>query len=94
MSKLESSNAGFEPARIVWAAPPDAHPNHHLWKNGRLWWVAFTIHRGHRQERIRLSLGTPDLVEARRRRDECFGQYSRAADLCISLRFVPAREVA
>ena len=19
-------------------------PNHHLWRNGRLWWVAFTVH--------------------------------------------------
>jgi hypothetical protein len=21
------------------------HPNHHLWRNGRLWWIAFTVHK-------------------------------------------------
>ena len=46
------------------------NPNHHLWKNGRLWWIAFTlIHDGWRQERIRQSLGTDNELEARRRRD-------------------------
>ena len=29
------------------------HPDHHLWRNGRLWWIAFTVHRGHQQERVR-----------------------------------------
>ena len=45
-------------------------PNHHLWRNGRLWWIAYTeIHDGWRQERVRRSLGTADVDEARRRRD-------------------------
>jgi len=35
------------------------HPDHHLWRNGRLWWIAFTIHRSDwTAERIRRSLGT------------------------------------
>ena len=47
-----------------------SNPNHHLWRNGRLWWIAFTlIHDGWRQERVRQSLGTDNLPEARRRRD-------------------------
>src|SRR6266542_3498559 len=46
-----------------------SNPNHHLWKNGRLWWIAFTlIHDGWRQERVRQSLGTDSLQDARRRR--------------------------
>ncbi len=46
-------------------------PNHHLWRNGRFWWIAYTvIIDGWRQERIRHSLKTDDLIEARRRRDE------------------------
>src|SRR4030095_17066965 len=45
------------------------NPNHHLWKNGRLWWIAFTlIHDGWRQERIRQSLGTDHPLEAPPRR--------------------------
>ncbi len=43
-------------------------PDHHLWRNGRLFWVAFTVHLpGWQKERVRLSLGTDDLLEARRR---------------------------
>ncbi len=50
-------------------APAGTDPDHHLWRNGRLWWIAFTVHRGHLQERVRFSLGTDDVAEARRKRD-------------------------
>ena len=53
------------------------NPNHHLWRNGRLWWVAFTVvYDGWRQERVRRSLGTDDLDEARGRRDDLLHQYA------------------
>ena len=56
----------------------DVNPDHHLWRNGRFWWVAFTlIHDGWRQERVRRSLGTANLDEARRHRDELLEQYAR-----------------
>lgn len=64
---------------------PVTNPNHHLWRNGRLWWVAFTvIHDGWRQERVRRSLRTADLDEARRRRDDLLQQYAT----------IPSAEVA
>jgi uncharacterized protein (DUF1684 family) len=66
-------------------------PNHHLWRNGRLWWIAFTVHRGHLQERVRFSLKTDDVAEARRRRDRALSLYATAADCQISLRFAPRR---
>ena len=54
------------------------NPNHHLWKNGRLWWLAVTLlHDGWRQERVRQSLGTDDLGEARRRRDLVLARFAR-----------------
>jgi hypothetical protein len=54
-----------------------SNPNHHLWRNGRLWWVAFTVvYDGWRQERIRRSLATADLEEARRRRDDLLHQFA------------------
>ena len=63
------------------------NPNHHLWKNGRLWWIAFTlIHDGWRQERVRQSLGTDNIKEARRRRDSIlslFGKPPIDADACL-----------
>jgi hypothetical protein len=58
-----------------------SNPNHHLWKNGRLWWIAFTlIHDGWRQERVRQSLGTDSLPEARRRRDAILGLFAKEAE--------------
>lgn len=58
--------------------------NHHLWKNGRLWWIAFTlIHDGWRQERVRQSLGTDSLLEARRRRDAILSLFTPSGPACI-----------
>jgi hypothetical protein len=66
-------------------------PNHHLWRNGRLWWIAFTVHRGPQQERVRFSLGTPDIEEARRRRDRALALFESARNCRVSLRFAPRR---
>ena len=73
----------------------DIHPDHHLWKNGRLFWVAFTVHLpGWRKERVRRSLGTTDLEEARRRRDALFAKLEKEREVRLSLRFAPAGQVA
>jgi hypothetical protein len=72
--------------------PLQTHPDHHLWRNGRLWWVAFTVHLPNWQkERVRLSLGTDDLEEARRRRDKVLLEYPQAAGVQLSLRLDPPR---
>ena len=64
------------------------HPDHHLWRNGRLWWIAFTIHKPDwTVERIRRSLGTDDLGEARRRRDLILRKYRLSGRCELSLRF-------
>jgi hypothetical protein len=70
----------------VEAERDEVDPDHHLWRNGRLWWIAFTVHRGHLQERVRFSLGTDDVGLARLRRDEAFALYHAAADCNISIR--------
>ena len=62
-------------------------PNHHLWRNGRLWWVAFTVHLPNWQkERIRTSLGTADILDARRRRDDLLSRYPEYRGCELSLR--------
>jgi hypothetical protein len=62
-------------------------PDHHLWRNGRLWWIAFTIHLpGWQKERVRTSLGTADLIEARRRRDDLLKRYPQERGCALSLR--------
>ena len=64
-----------------------ADPDHHLWRNGRLWWVAFTVHLPRwRKDRVRLSLATPDVVEARRRRDELLASYPAGNGCVLSIR--------
>jgi len=69
-------------------------PDHHLWRNGRLFWVAFTIHLpGWTKDRIRLSLGTADIVEARRRRDQLLREYPLARGCQLSLRLTGRRPV-
>jgi len=72
-------------------APDDSDPNHHLWKNGGRWWIAFTAHAGVAQERVRFSLGTTDLEVARARRDAVLRLFAEAEGLAISLRFKPSR---
>jgi hypothetical protein len=79
----------------VTARLDDVNPDHHLWRNGRFWWVAFTlIHDGWRQERVRRSLKTADISEARRRRDAIFAQYAHGEAVELSLRFAPALRAA
>lgn len=64
------------------------HPDHHLWRNGRRWWIAFTYHTAdHRKHRVRESLGTCDVAEARRRRDERLARCEREHGNHLSLRF-------
>ncbi len=71
-------------------APWARDPNHHLWLNGRLWWVAFTVHLpGAQVERVRRSLGTDDLELARARRDALLARYPEERGCTLSLRAHP-----
>ncbi|BCS34285.1 hypothetical protein TBR22_A35150 [Luteitalea sp. TBR-22] len=78
----ESTPALRRPSLQVALSPEDRRfqrlgENHHLWRNGRFWWIAYTvIIDGWRQERIRHSLKTDDLTEARVRRDEILASVS------------------
>jgi hypothetical protein len=87
----------FETGRDRSPAPrvprlPEPHPDHHLWRNGRLWWVAFTVHLPPwHKERVRLSLGTADVREARRLRDELLKRYPQVRECELSLRIVAPR---
>ncbi len=49
----------------------EENPNHHLWNNRGTWWCHFTLHKpDYTAERVRVSLQTSDVEEARCRRDE------------------------
>ena len=58
----------------------DANPDHHLWNNNGTWWCHYTLHRGPRKQRCRISLGTHDVGEAREQRDELFASLQRLID--------------
>ncbi len=56
--------------------PAQGNPNHHLWNNRGTWWCHFTLHReDYTAERVRVSLRTRDLAEARLRRDALLRLY-------------------
>jgi hypothetical protein len=49
------------------------NPDHHLWNNHGIWWLHYTLHLpDHTKKRVRKSLGTRDLDQARERHDELF----------------------
>jgi hypothetical protein len=49
--------------------------NHHLWQNNGTWWCHFTVHLANfTKQRVRRSLKTCDLVQARERRDALLTQ--------------------
>lgn len=51
------------------------NPNNHLWNNNGTWWVHYTEHLPDwTKRRVRRSLGTRDVTEARRRRDAILRQ--------------------
>jgi len=51
--------------------------NHHLWPNGRVWWLHYTIHLpNYTKRRIRRSLKTANLSVARQRRDAMLAEYT------------------
>ena len=53
------------------------NPNHHLWNNHGTWFLHYTVHpTPFTKERIRRSLGTKDIHEARERRDAFFSHVA------------------
>jgi hypothetical protein len=46
------------------------NPNHHLWNNHGTWWTHYTVHLpDYTKRRVRVSLETTEVNEARSRRD-------------------------
>ncbi len=51
--------------------------NHHLWNNNGTWFIHYTVHRpDFTKARIRFSLRTHSLSEARRRRDRILSRLA------------------
>lgn len=56
------------------------NPDHHLWNNHGTWWLHCTVHLpGYTSARVRHSLKTCDLLEARRKRDLLFSRLEGSA---------------
>ena len=82
-----------DPDALIPPLPPGARlsprgrrqqPNHHLWRNGTIWWFHATFHLpGYLKERVRFPLETAEVEEARARRDfilEAIGSRPRDQD--------------
>jgi len=55
--------------------------SHHLWCNNGTWWVHYTVHFDQRKRRVRRSLHTRSLAEARLRRDALLLRITSEGDL-------------
>ncbi|MEA3208794.1 MAG: hypothetical protein QOE70_1851 [Chthoniobacter sp.] len=56
-----------------------ANPNHHLWNNNGTWFIHYVVHPTPiTKERVRHSLRTKSLEEARVRRDALFASSGLA----------------
>ena len=52
------------------------NPDHHLWNNNGTWFVHYTVYPDRvTKQRVRHSLGTRSIDEARRRRDNLFEKW-------------------
>lgn len=72
----ENSSPRIGPGKIS-SRNTGENEDHHLWNNRGTWWCHFTLHRpDYTSERIRVSLRTKDIDEARSRRDELFHALS------------------
>lgn len=57
-----------------------ANPNHHLWNNNGVWFMHYTVFPTPlTKDRVRRSLGTRNLEEARRLRDSILAQLLQTA---------------
>ena len=75
MNNLKSSQGEEIALRI-----DESNLNHHLWNNNGTWWIHYTIYPTPvTVERIRRSLKTKSLPEARNRRDEILDELLNQA---------------
>lgn len=76
-----------EHVKAILAECRQANPNHHLWNNNGTWWFHCTVHRpDYTKERVRSSLATTDLTEAKRRRDRMLSELAARNDVELSIR--------
>lgn len=74
-------NAG----KIELAVRINGHPNHHIWDNNGTWFFHGTVHPTPvTKERVRFSLRTKDLGEARRRRDRVLSRGRHGLPLAFA----------
>ena len=66
--------------RISFRHKPE-NPKHHLWNNNGTWWCHLTVHLpDFKKERLRISLQTRDLEEARLFRDSLLALFGLRAN--------------
>ena len=64
------------PAMHLVSRQTKSHPNHHLTNNNGTWWCQITIHQGPFSRRLRFSLRTGNLEQARALRDQVFANLA------------------
>ena len=81
------ANFGLDVTRrpVVWAST--SNPDHHIWNNNGTYYIHVTLRwNGERKLRLRKSLGTKDVLEARRRRDRLLVRMQEQPEMELLIR--------
>ena len=69
----------------MWAS--GSNPDHHIWNNNGTYYIHVTLRwNGERKLRLRKSLGTKDVLEARRRRDRLLVRMQEQPEMELLIR--------
>lgn len=75
-----------QPTPVLSIRVDPANPDHHLWRNHGTWWIHYVVHEGNRKRRVRRSLSTHCVLEARVLRDQEFARLAEQAAAVLSTR--------
>jgi hypothetical protein len=62
------------------------NPDHHIWCNNGTWFLHLTLEWQGRRRRLRTSLKTKDVAEARARRDRFLARIAEESELRLTCR--------
>lgn len=67
---ITTSSPTTQAAVVALRGADAGNADHHIWNNNGTWWLHYTLHLAdYTKRRVRESLRTRDVEEARRRRD-------------------------
>jgi len=77
LMRSHSGERNMPIGRLSFRRPDPNNDRHHLYDNNGTFYAHFTVHFQHRKRRVRVSLNTPRIDEAKARRDELLARVTQ-----------------